>query len=122
MRIASNVLAGEVAARHQAYDKALAHLAEAAALEGRLNFDIPAAWPLPVRHNLGAVLIDAGRPEEAVVVYREDLERHPHNGWALFGLRKSLQAIGDEVGAEAAGEEFARVWRESDIDLFASRF
>jgi hypothetical protein len=28
-------------------------------------------------------------------VYREDLEHHPHNGWALFGLKSALEAQGD---------------------------
>jgi hypothetical protein len=29
---------------------------------------------------------------EAEVVYWEDLPRNPENGWALFGLTKSLRA------------------------------
>lgn len=122
IRIASNVLAGELAAREGAYEKALAHLTEAVALEGRLTYDIPPAWVVPVRHNLGAVLLEAGRAEEAVVVYQEDLVRHPDNGWALFGLQKSLEATADRIGAEQAAKALARVWREADIDLVASRF
>ena len=45
-----------------------------------------------LRHYLGAALLEAGRAKEAEAVYREDLRRNRENGWALFGLWKSLTA------------------------------
>jgi len=35
---------------------------------------------------LGAVLLNAGRHEEAEKVYREDLKKWPNNGWLLYGV------------------------------------
>ena len=55
-------------------------------------YDEPEALPFAARHWLGAALLEAKRPADAERVYREDLKKHPHNGWSLFGLK---QALGD---------------------------
>ena len=52
------------------------------------------AWLIPVRHSLGASLMQADRFAEAEQVYRDDLARLPENGWALFGLAQSLRMQG----------------------------
>ena len=57
-------------------------------LEDALIYTEPPDWHAPVRHWLGAVLLEAGRPAEAEVVYWEDLKRNRENGWALFGLHR----------------------------------
>jgi hypothetical protein len=38
-------------------------------LDGTFGYTEPPAWYFPVRHVLGAVLIEAGRPAEAEVIY-----------------------------------------------------
>ena len=57
---------------------------------GRPGLHRAAGVVLPVRHNLGAVLLDAAGFVEAEAVYREDLRQFPENGWSLFGLYNSL--------------------------------
>lgn len=81
----------------------------------------PPAWPLSARHRLGAVLLAAGQPREAADVYREDLRRHPHNGWALFGLATALDALHDPQ-APATRREFEAAWARSDVKLRTSSF
>ena len=119
--IAERALAGEIAAREGRYDDALTALREAAALEDRLRYYEPPLWHIPVRHALGAVLLEAKRPEEAEQVYRTDLRHHPHNGWALFGLKQSLLARGKTEEAEAVDKEFQAAWGRADVKLTASR-
>ena len=63
---------------------------------------------------------EAGRPAEAEAVYREDLARHPHNGWSLFGLRQSLQAQKRTADAAKVEAEFKDAWKQADIKLTAS--
>lgn len=48
----------------------------------------------PVRHALGALLLEQGEVQEATSVYRTDLAMHPRNVWALHGLRECLQETG----------------------------
>jgi tetratricopeptide (TPR) repeat protein len=70
---------------------ALQHLRKGVELEDALIYDEPPTWHLPVRHQLGAVLLAQGELAESEKVFREDLKRHPKNEWALKGLAKVLK-------------------------------
>jgi tetratricopeptide (TPR) repeat protein len=122
LAIASQVLAGELAAAQGNLDAAVRQLREAVRIEDSLRYQEPTDWMVPVRHSLGAVLLQARRPSEAEAVYREDLEINPENGWALFGLMKSLQAQGKTAEAAEVEGRFERAWRFADVKLAASRF
>ena len=96
-------------------------LREAVRLEDELVYDEPPGWMQPVRHALGALLLDAGRADEAEQVYREDLARNPANGWSLLGLEQSLRAQSkglDEADALAAAR--AEAWARSDANPTSS--
>ncbi|MET1110719.1 MAG: hypothetical protein ABWX67_04240 [Allosphingosinicella sp.] len=95
-------------------------LREAVSKEDGLAYNEPSDEFFPVRHLLGAALLDAGRPAEAERVYREDLRRHPNNGWALHGLVRALEAQRKKADAERA--QFKESWRHSDTELTASAF
>lgn len=120
--IGENVLAGEISAAQGDYDAAVAFLQKAVALEDSLTYSEPPDWPVPARHNLGAVLLAAGRPADAEAVYREDLDRHRNNGWALAGLAKSLEAQRNPQEADEARQRLARAWTRGDVELTGSRF
>ena len=95
---------------------------QAVALEDQLDYNEPADWFYPVRHQLGAVLLDEGRAKDAEAVYRADLERNPANGWALFGLWKSLEAQNQSKAAKAAEAAFREAWKHADFELTRSAF
>jgi tetratricopeptide (TPR) repeat protein len=95
-------------------------LREAVTKEDGLAYNEPSDEFFPVRHLLGAALLDAGRPAEAEAVYREDLKRHPNNGWALHGLGRALEAQGKKAEAEKA--RLKEAWRHADTELTASAF
>jgi len=120
--VASLVAQGQIAHASGRSDDAIARLREAAAKEDQLAYDKPADWFVPVRHQLGAVLLAAGKPRDAEAVYREDLVRHPHNGWALFGLAQALRAEHKDAEAAAVDREFTGAWSKADIKLTASVF
>jgi tetratricopeptide (TPR) repeat protein len=102
-------------------DDAIALLREAAAKEDGLAYNEPSDEFFPVRHLLGAALLDSGRAAEAEAVYREDLRRQPGNGWALRGLAAALAAQGkSEAGAVRL--QFEDSWRNADTRLTASAF
>ena len=99
LAVAEKMLSGEIAYRKGAYDVAFADLREAVAREDGLPYDEPWGWMQPVRHALGALLLEQGRTEEAEAVYREDLgiggtltraQIHPDNVWSLRGLMDCL--------------------------------
>jgi tetratricopeptide (TPR) repeat protein len=111
-----------IAAAERDPGAAIAYLEEAAAKEDKLAYNEPSDEFFPVRHLLGSTLLDAGRAKEAEAVYREDLERQPNNGWALFGLAKALDALGRGAEAEETRRLFTESWRHADTELAASAF
>jgi tetratricopeptide (TPR) repeat protein len=117
LRIAELVLAGHVAAGSGDYRAAITLLREAAEREDGLTYGEPPDWSIPVREELGLVLLDADLPAEAEEVFREDLERFPDNGWALNGLARALRAQGRTADAAATEERFETMWASADFPL-----
>src|SRR5262249_3021848 len=91
-------------------------------IEDALQGAEPPSWSLPVRHYLGAVLLVAGRPQEAESEYRADLKWSPENGWGLFGLLQSLKAQRKDAEAAAVASRLEKAWAHADVPLAASRF
>jgi len=121
LNIASEILIGEIKAKRQNYKASIEHLKKALEIEDQLYYREPPDWFFPVRHSLGAVYLDAGMPEEAEKVYREDLQNFPENGWSLFGLEKSLRAQGKNKEADGIQKQFEEAWSEADITITSSR-
>jgi tetratricopeptide (TPR) repeat protein len=117
LAVASSFMAGEILFREGKKDEGIAALREAAALEDRLRYDEPPDWIQPVRHALGAALLQAGRFEEAEKVFREDLAKLPGNGWGLYGLHRALQM--QKKAAESADVErqFDAAWSQADLKI-----
>ena len=121
MQIASRILEGEIAARSGNFDEAVGLLREAIGIENELAYNEPPDWFFPVRHNLGAILLQAEQPVEAEEIYREDLKEFPQNGWSLFGLWQSLKAQNRESEAAEVKKKFEKAWKYADIKLQSSR-
>jgi tetratricopeptide (TPR) repeat protein len=102
LRIAPEVVAGEIAARRKDWDGAVLHLDRAIRYEDSLIYQEPPDWPAPVRQNLAAVLLAAGRPDEAEAVLWEDLKKNPENVWSLTDLVQALHALNRPEEAAAA--------------------
>jgi tetratricopeptide (TPR) repeat protein len=115
LKIASHVLKGEIAAKTGQYDEAIAQLRAAAVIEDTLVYDEPPGWIQPTRHTLGAVLLKAGKPAEAELVYQEELHRNPENGWSLMGLRDSLKRQEKFAEAEKVGARWKKAWASADV-------
>ncbi|MFN7021436.1 MAG: tetratricopeptide repeat protein [Phycisphaerales bacterium] len=120
LSIAAHMLEGEIALAEGKLDEAVSALERGVAVEDELRYMEPPDWLHPVRHPLGAVLLRAGRYDEAEAVYREDLRRWPENGWSLFGLAEALRAQGNSEEAEAVDRRFKATWRWADTEINAS--
>ncbi|MGR9108974.1 MAG: tetratricopeptide repeat protein, partial [Gammaproteobacteria bacterium] len=122
LRIAEATLAGEIAAARKNYPEAVTHLQKAIEIEDSLNYTEPKDWYLPSRQVLGAILLESGDPLKAEKVFAEDLKIHPQNGWSLFGLAQSLNALGKNDQARKIGQDFEKAWQDADIQLKSARF
>ena len=115
-----HLLAGEIRRATGDLDGAVREFREAVALEDSLDYDEPEPLPFAPRHWLGAALLEAGAAMEAELVYRTELDDHPHNGWSLFGLRQALEAQGRSDAM--VDLDLAASWQRADVELESSRF
>jgi tetratricopeptide (TPR) repeat protein len=131
LAVAAEMLDGEIAYRRGAHDAAFAHLRAAAALEDDLPYDEPWGWMQPVRHALGALLLEQGRVAEAEAVYREDLglagvlpraQIHPDNVWALRGLLDCLDRRGETAEAVLIRQRVQFAAARADVPVSVSCF
>ncbi len=120
LKIAEYFLDGEISYRRGDIDVSVRALRQAIALEDRLRYMEPPEWMQPVRHTLGAVLMSAGRFEEAEKVYREDLADWPENGWSLYGLSRCLEERGAGAEAKEVEERFGKAWSRADAPIASS--
>jgi tetratricopeptide (TPR) repeat protein len=120
--VAAGMLEGEIAYREGKVEAGLAALRRAVEAEDGLRYDEPPDWILPVRHALGAALLQSKKPDEAEAVFREDLRRLPDNGWSLFGLGRALRLQGKDAEAAVVEARFNEVWSGADVALKSSCF
>ena len=116
----SGILQGEIYRADGNLKKAIAAFESGAAKEDALNYDEPEALPFDARHWLGAALLEAKDYARAERVYRQELKRHPHNGWSLVGLKAALEGQGKP--ATDVEKDFEASWAGSDTWIHASRF
>ena len=121
LRIAPEVVAGELAAKRKEWDAATMHLERAVRYEDALVYQEPPDWHMPVRLNLGAVLLEAGRADEAEAVFWEDLRKNPGTGWALAGLLQALQAQKKDADAAQIRQRLDKAWKDADVKLTTAR-
>ncbi|HYD00794.1 MAG TPA: hypothetical protein VEB22_06155, partial [Phycisphaerales bacterium] len=122
LRIADEMLEGEILYREGDVNGAVRRLRAAVAIEDTLMYMEPPDWVIPVRHALGAILVAGGRHAEAESVYLEDLRRWPENGWSLSGLTRCLEGQGKRSEAEAVRKRFEAAWSRADVRLESSCF
>lgn len=122
LEIAEASLAGELAAGQKNYPQAVEQLQRAVKFEDSLNYTEPKDWYQSTRQSLGAILLDAGNPEMAEKVFREDLIAHPQSGWSLFGLLQSLKLQGKQAEIREVRKAYEEAWKDADIELMAARF
>ncbi len=117
---ARHLMEGELLLADNKLDDSIAQLRQAVDAEDQLAYNEPPDWMQPTRHTLGAVLLKVGKFREAAAVYEKDLQVHPNNGWALFGLSKAYEGLGQKDKAKKAAAQFHTAWKDADLQLTSS--
>lgn len=120
VQISERVLRAEILASEGNYLQGINLLKEAVSLEDGLNYNEPPDWFFSVRHNLGFMQLEAGKPQDAAQTYLQDLERLPKNGWALKGLSEAYELMGEQKESREANEQFMEAWATADVELEGS--
>ena len=131
LAVAREMMLGELDYRRGDIESGFAHLRQAVALDDNLPYDEPWGWMQPVRHALGALLLEQGRVEEALAEYRADLgfgsvlkrsSQHPDNVWSLSGYHECLERTGRHELAAVAQQRLALARARADMPVQASCF
>jgi len=120
--IGENILAAEIQTKLKDYDQAIQFMNKAMEIEDNLLYQEPPDWYHPTRQVLGAMLLDAKKPELAEQRFREDLNQYRNNGWSLHGLHQSLLAQGKKKEAALVKKEFDKAFAKADISLKSVRY
>lgn len=104
------VAGGKLAEAKGDLPAAISAFTAAVAVQDTLPYTEPPYWYYPVRQSLGAVLLKAGRLDEAEAAFRASFAKTPSNGWALRGLVEVYEKRGDKAAAAATRKRFAATW------------
>ncbi|ESU18939.1 hypothetical protein FCR2A7T_23450 [Flavobacterium cauense R2A-7] len=121
VNIAAKVLNAEILASEKNYTQSIHLLQKAVAIEDGLNYNEPPDWFFSVRHHLGAVFIEAGKYNDAIKVYEEDLKQFPKNGWAHHGLKLAYEKLGNKQKVAEMEQLIAKSWATADVKISTSR-
>jgi tetratricopeptide (TPR) repeat protein len=129
LKIAEQMLLGEIEYRKQNYEVAYDHLQQAVDLDDNLKYDEPWGWMQPARHALGALLLEQGHVGQAKQVYLDDLglsdtlvstSQHMDNLWSLHGLVECLEREGDKEQAKIMRARLNLAKARADVPINAS--
>lgn len=129
LKIAAKMVLGELRYHQGEHEQAFQHLRDAIQLDDNLPYDEPWGWMQPVRHALGALLLEQGQLEEAEAIYRSDLGldsklsracQHPGNVWSLHGLHECLRKRGETTEAAHIEWQLRKAQARSDVEIKAS--
>lgn len=119
--LSHKILKAEILASESDYDESITLLKEAVELRNELVFREPPSFYFSVRHNLGAVQIEAGKYTDALQTFEEDLEEFPKNGWALHGMKLAYSRLNDTANENKTVEQLKTVWAHADVELSTAR-
>jgi tetratricopeptide (TPR) repeat protein len=100
------------------HDEAFKAMADAVELQARMPKPIGRPYPVKGADELyGELLLQAGRPKEAVQWFERALARTPNRSRAVLGLARAAAKAGDAVRARSAYKQFLANWRLADEGL-----
>ncbi|MEM7292401.1 MAG: hypothetical protein AAF420_03245 [Pseudomonadota bacterium] len=129
LKIAAQMLEGEIEYRKGNHAVAYNHLRAAVDLDDNLKYDEPWGWMQPARHALGALLLEQGHVAEAKQVYQDDLglndtlpstSQHKDNLWSLHGYVECLEREGDKNEAAHMRARLNLAKARADVPVEAS--
>ena len=116
----AGILEGEIAWAEGNMEAALEAFQTATEYYDNLNYDEPEPLPFSPRHWSGAAYLEIEEYGKAAETYRRDLDEHPHNFWALFGMLQALGLLGQYDSV--IDQDFEKTSQHADIWLSNTKF
>lgn len=120
MELADLTLMATMAEQNKEPKLAISYLEEAEKKYKNLNYNEPEDWFLPIFTQKGGIYLRNGQYPEAELAFREELNLHPRNARALFGLMTTLRQQNKLWDAYWAETGFKNAWQYSTVPLNVS--
>jgi hypothetical protein len=111
-----------VALAWQAYaegkkDDGLAQMSAAADAEDATDKSAISPGPLaPARELFGYMLLDAGKPKDALVAFEATMKKEPNRFRGIYGGARAAEAVGDKAKAASYYKQLLEVAKEADTE------
>jgi predicted Zn-dependent protease len=90
----------------------------AAAAQAKMPKPIGRPYPVKCAYELyGELLLEAGRPKDAVQWFERTLTRTPNRSRAVLGLARAAARAGETTKSRRAYSQFLDNWRDADAGL-----
>lgn len=122
MTLAQFVLQATIADRKGDEKLTIDHLLAAMKIQDEMGYAEPPKWYFPIKQALGDAYLKWKKPDQAKAMYELDLAQYPENGWSLYGVEKSLRALGDNEKADLIHAQFEKAWQHADIPAPVAMF
>jgi len=100
------------------YARAIELMKNATALEEETGAPSgPPSLIKPTHELFGEILLKAGKPADAVTMFRTALLRQPNRARSLLGLARAAAQSGDQSTATATYAKFLEQWKQADEGL-----
>jgi tetratricopeptide (TPR) repeat protein len=116
-KVAEQLLSGVIHLNRKLYAGAIRHFKQADSIEANMVYNEPRDWLLNPKHYLGTAYLESGDAAHAEKVFRKDLLYNNENGWALFGLYKSLLAQKKNAEALRVQARFKNAFGKADVKI-----
>ncbi len=116
-RVAEHLLTGTIELAENNYAGAIKAFNKAVTIEENMVYTEPRDWLLNPKHYLANAYLKNGNNNEAEAVLKKDLLTNNENGWALFGLYRSLLNQQKNAAASAMLQRFNRAFAKADIKI-----
>jgi tetratricopeptide (TPR) repeat protein len=100
------------------YKTAIEFMQKATAMEEETGAPSgPPSLIKPTHELFGEILLKAGKPADAVAMFRTALLRQPNRARSLLGLARAAAQSGDQTTAAATYAKFLEQWKQADEEL-----
>jgi len=100
------------------YAKAIDLMQKATALEEETGAPSgPPSLIKPTHELFGEILLKAGKPADAITMFRTALLRQPNRARSLLGLARAAAQSGDQTTATSTYAKFLEQWKQADEGL-----
>ena len=120
--VAENILSGTIALNEKRTADAITAFKKAVVTEENMVYNEPRDWMLNPKHYLGNAYLEIKDGINAEKVFRKDLLNNANNGWALYGLHKSLLLQKKSTEAAKVLVKFKVAFNKADVKISSPVF